>query len=68
MNMSTAPSRKVQANDRSMAVQKPETSEAFFFPKRNPPVSVRAASREEAERILSEQDAANLKDPNAKEV
>jgi hypothetical protein len=27
-------------------------SELFFFPKRNPPVSVRAASREEAERIL----------------
>lgn len=24
----------------------------FFFPKRNPPVSVRAASRQEAERIL----------------
>lgn len=26
----------------------------FFFPKRNPPVSVRAASREEAESLLED--------------
>lgn len=45
--------KKGQASDRSMdAEHKDARPLFFFFPKRNPPVSVRAATREEAERIL----------------
>jgi hypothetical protein len=65
--MSTAPGKKVAADDRSMAVANANSSPVFFFPKHNPPVSIRAASREEAEKLLAEQDAA-LEAPNAKEV
>jgi hypothetical protein len=36
-----------------MDPEKGSRSRLFFFPKRNPPVSVRAASREEAERLLN---------------
>lgn len=49
---------KPKASDRSMKPQEGEEQE-FFFPKRNPPVSIRAKSREEAERIL---------DANTKEI
>ena len=41
-------------------------SELFFFPKRNPPVSIRAANLEEAEHLL-EAAGTQLKDPNPKE-
>ena len=44
--------RKIVSTDRSMDADKADRSEVFFFPKRNPPVSVRAASREEAEKLL----------------
>lgn len=36
-----------------------EETELFFFPKNSPPVSIRAASREEAERLL---EASNTKE------
>jgi hypothetical protein len=62
--MST-PNRKVAESNRSMAVDQADGGELFFFPKRRPPVSVRAASREDAERILAQQD---LEATNAKEL
>lgn len=43
---------KAVASDRSMDQEREDRSRVFFFPKRNPPVSVRAGSREEAERLL----------------
>lgn len=43
---------KPVASDRSMDQEREDSSRIFFFPKRNPPVSVRAATREEAERLL----------------
>lgn len=44
--------RNVEAVDRSMDARRTERSQVFFFPKRNPPVSVRAASLQEAEVLL----------------
>lgn len=58
--MATPGPKKPAARDRSMDETAPERSQVFFFPKHNPPVSVRAASREEAERLLA--------DPNHKEA
>jgi len=52
MSKSDERRRQVMGNDRSMDTDREDRSEMFFFPKRNPPVSVRAASREEAERLL----------------
>jgi hypothetical protein len=44
---------KPKASDRSMQPdEKAHEEQSFFFPKRNPPVSVRAHSREEAEAKL----------------
>jgi hypothetical protein len=44
---------KPKASDRSMQPNESAGEEQnFFFPKRNPPVSVRARSREEAEAKL----------------
>jgi hypothetical protein len=50
--MSKPRSQKVPAADRSMDTERKERSQVFFFPKRNPPASVRADSREEAEQLL----------------
>ena len=58
--MSTKKNSQVPASDRSMEPEREARSELFFFPKRNPPVTIRAASREEAERLLE--------DPNPQEV
>jgi hypothetical protein len=44
--------KMIDASDRSMDTERKDRSQVFFFPKRNPPVSVRAASREEAEQLL----------------
>lgn len=44
--------KRIATNDRQMSTKDGDGSEVFFFPKHNPPISVRAASREEAERIL----------------
>ena len=44
--------RKLPANDRSMEAERADRSQVFFFPKHNPPTSIRAASRAEAERLL----------------
>lgn len=44
--------RALPASDRSMDVESEVRSQIFFFPKRNPPVTVRATSLEEAERLL----------------
>lgn len=49
--MSTRTKKPVES-DRSMDQKRDDRSRVFFFPKRNPPVSVRATSREEAERLL----------------
>lgn len=35
-----------------MDTEAEDRSQVFFFPKRNPPVSIRATSLEEAERLL----------------
>jgi hypothetical protein len=43
--------KKAEAKDRSMSPAEGQ-GRTFFFPKRNPPVSVRAASRKEAEALL----------------
>ena len=62
--MSTERKPRVASNDRSMDAQTGDRSEVFFFPKhKGKPVSVRAASREEAERLLE----AALETPNPKE-
>lgn len=50
---------KLPASDRSMDSDRGDRSSLFFFPKRNPPTSVRAETREEAERLL---DATNPKE------
>lgn len=44
--------RTLTASDRSMDTESEARSQIFFFPKRNPPVSIRAKSLEEAERLL----------------
>lgn len=44
--------KRVPATDRSMDAERSDRSSLFFFPKRTPPASIRAASREEAERLL----------------
>ena len=44
--------KRIASTDRSMDTDKADRSEIFFFPKRNPPVSVRAASRAEAEKLI----------------
>lgn len=44
--------KKPKAQDRSMDVSRGEGGTLFFFPKRNPPASVRAPSRQEAEHLL----------------
>ena len=64
--MSTPKPNKLPASDRSMQPQREERSRVFFFPKHNPPVSIRAASREEAEKLLAGQEP-RLEDPNQKE-
>lgn len=51
--------QKVAARDRSMDADPEDRSRVFFFPKRNPPVSIRANSREEALEIL---EASNTKE------
>lgn len=50
--MSKRQSQAIPASDRSMDTEREDRSQTFFFPKRNPPVSIRAASREEAEKEL----------------
>lgn len=50
--MSTKRNPRLPASDRSMDTDGEDRSELFFFPKHSPPVTVRAASREEAERTL----------------
>lgn len=57
--MSTKETKKVAATDRSMSTERKDRSQVFFFPKHNPPVSIRALSREEAEGIL---EATNTKE------
>lgn len=42
-------------------------SELFFFPKHNPPVSLRAASLEEAQEALRDQDEERLETTNPEE-
>ena len=44
--------RKIPASNRSMQPTEGEERE-FFFPKHNPPVTVRAKTREEAEEKLN---------------
>jgi len=44
--------RRTLADNRSMDVPAQDSSRVFFFPKRNPPVSVRANTRAEAEELL----------------
>ena len=67
--MATQKANKVPANDRSM---QPATvgdgNRTFFFPKRKPPVSVRAASRDEAEKLVAGLDVAALSTPNTQEA
>ncbi len=63
--MSTERNQRIASSDRSMEPSKADRSELFFFPKRNPPVSIRAASLEEAERKLSSE---LLETPNPKEA
>jgi hypothetical protein len=46
-------SQKIEAADRSMDPVQGGRSRVFFFPKRNPPASVRAGSLEEAEQRLA---------------
>jgi hypothetical protein len=50
-------------NDRAMQVDREEIGDGnsvFFFPKNNPPVSVRANTKEEAEALLK--DKKDIKD------
>jgi hypothetical protein len=56
--MGTTRGKKPEAADRSMQPEK-GPSRLFFFPKRVPPVSVRAETQAEAERLL---EAANRKE------
>lgn len=50
---------RIASSDRSMDTANPDSTEVFFYPKHTPPTSVRAATREEADRIL---EASNKKD------
>jgi PDZ domain-containing secreted protein len=44
---------RIKSNDRQMTSEaKDDGTQVFFFPKNNPPISIRATSREEAERKL----------------
>lgn len=52
--MSTEKPKKIETDNRSMSSERDEGSVVFFFPKHTPPTSVRAATREEAERILED--------------
>lgn len=63
--MSIERAQRIPTNDRSMDTPREGGSETFFFPKRNPPISVRAASREQAEKQLEEvPEPSELPSPN----
>lgn len=63
MNMSTDRAKKIASSDRSMEATGKEGGELFFFPKRRPPVSVRAKTIEEARAKVGEPDLAEETNP-----
>lgn len=66
--MSITKPEKIRTNDRSMSDVPVDERQSFFFPKHNPPVSVRAATFEEAQEILIAQDQERLQVSNQKEA
>lgn len=52
--MSDEKPKKIATNNRAMSASEEDGKEVFFFPKRNPPITVRATSLEEAEKLLED--------------
>ena len=65
--MSTKRVTGLPASDRSMDTNQEDRSELFFFPKGNPPICIRAASRKEAERKLEAADKLETSNPQEHE-